>query len=290
MLYHLLAVFIVIVWGTTFISSKQLLLAGLTPHDIIFYRFCMAYLCLGLCARPFRLWADNWKDEALFLLLGLFGGTLYFLTENNALRFTYVSNVSLICSTTPLLTLLLKYSVVSRSLPGARLVIGSLVAFLGVAVVVLNGRLVFRLSPVGDLLCVGSALSWSLYTLLIEPLSRRYPVVFITRKIFFYSLLTLLPTFLVEPLTVRSALLLSAAVWPQLLFLGVVASFGCFMLWNVCLNRIGAIVASNYIYLTPVVSIVASNLVLGERMNLALFAGTALVLAGMAVAQRGSSR
>ena len=42
MLYHLLAVFIVIVWGTTFISSKQLLLAGLTPHDIIFYRFCMA--------------------------------------------------------------------------------------------------------------------------------------------------------------------------------------------------------------------------------------------------------
>ena len=45
---HLLAIAIVAVWGTTFISSKQLLLAGLSPSDIIFYRFVIAYVCLAL--------------------------------------------------------------------------------------------------------------------------------------------------------------------------------------------------------------------------------------------------
>lgn len=287
--FHLLAFAIVAIWGTTFISSKQLLLAGLSPSDIIFYRFVIAYLCLALFQRPFRLWADHWKDEAAFLLLGLFGGTLYFLTENSALKLTYVSNVSLICSTTPLLTLLLKYWLMEHRRPGSRLLGGSMLAFGGVAVVVFNGHFAFHLHPMGDLLCFGSALCWTLYTLLIERLSQKYSVGFITRKIFFYSIVTLVPFLIGTSLQTDLCLLLSPPVAGRLFFLGFVASFLCFLLWNVCLKRLDAIVATNYIYLMPAISIIVSNLTLGESINGVLVAGTLLVIAGMYWAGRDPS-
>ncbi len=284
--FHVLALAIVAVWGTTFISSKQLLLAGLSPSDIIFYRFIIAYICLAFCQRPFRLWADNWQDEARFLLLGLFGGTLYFLTENNALKYTYVSNVSLICSTTPLLTLLLKYWLAKQGWPGRRLFLGSILAFGGVAMVVFNGHFAFHLSPKGDLLCLGSALCWTFYTLLIERLGQRYSVGLITRKIFFYSIVTLAPFLVQDSLLADPAVLLSAGVAGRLFFLGFVASFLCFLLWNVCLKRLDPIVTTNYIYLMPAVSIIVSNLTLGENINGILVAGTLLVIVGMYVAGR----
>lgn len=287
--FHVLAFAIVAVWGTTFISSKQLLLAGLSPSDIIFYRFIIAYACLAFCQRPFRLWADNWKDEARFLLLGLFGGTLYFLTENSALKYTYVSNVSLICSTTPLLTLLLKYWLAKQGWPGRRLLLGSILAFGGVAMVVFNGHFAFHLSPKGDLLCLGSALCWTFYTLLIERLGRRYSVGLITRKIFFYSIVTLAPFLVQDSLLADPVVLLSAGVAGRLFFLGFVASFLCFLLWNVCLKRLDAIVATNYIYLMPAISILVSNLTLGESINAVLIAGTLLVIAGMYWAGRTPS-
>lgn len=283
---HLLAIAIVTIWGTTFISSKQLLLAGLSPSDIIFYRFVIAYICLALFQRPFRLWADNWEDEGKFLLAGLFGGTLYFLTENSALKFTYVSNVSLICSTTPLLTLLMKYWFMRKEHPGKRLFLGSLLAFCGVAVVVFNGHFAFHLSPKGDLLCLGSALCWTCYTLLIERLSSKYTAGFITRKVFLYSLLTLTPFLFHDALLTNPDILLSAPVLGRLFFLGFVASFLCFLLWNVCLKRLDAIVTTNYIYLMPAISIAVSNLTLGERINGILIAGTLLVIAGMYLARK----
>ena len=287
--FHVLAFAITAVWGTTFISSKQLLLAGLSPSDIIFYRFIIAYACLALFQRPFRWSADTVKDEAKFLLLGLFGGTLYFLTENSALKLTYVSNVSLICSTTPLLTLLLKYGLTKHRHPVKTLLSGSILAFGGVAMVVFNGHFTFHLNPKGDLLCLGSALCWTFYTLLIEQLSTTYPVGFITRKVFFYSIITLVPFLWSTSLLTDAHLLLSAPVAGRLFFLGFIASFLCFLLWNVCLKRLDAIVTTNYIYLMPAISIFVSNLTLGETINGVLIVGTLLVIAGMYMAGRKPS-
>ena len=81
---HLTALFVVMIWGETFVSSKVLLNAGLMPADIFFYRFLLAYALIWFVSYK-RLWCRNYTDELTCFALGILGGSLYFLTENMAL-------------------------------------------------------------------------------------------------------------------------------------------------------------------------------------------------------------
>lgn len=281
-LFHLLALAIVAVWGTTFVSTKVLLLSGLGPSEILLYRFTLAYIGICLCSRPFKLFADNLKDELYCLLAGLLGGTMYFITENTALEYTLISNVALICSISPLLTILIQSFIINRTKPERHIFTGSAIAFIGVGAVIFNSKFVFDLNPLGDLLCFFSALSWALYTLVTKYLSPRYSAMFIVRKTFFYGIVTLIPFLIAQDaLTFSSDTLLQFDVWSRLLFLGIIASFLCFMLWNVCMRKLNTLVLTNYIYLSPVVSIITSNLILGESVNIVIITGVVLVIAGM---------
>ena len=100
------AIFVVAVWGETFISSKVLLNAGLSPADIFFYRFFLAYIFLWAFSHK-RLLAASFKDEFLTFILGIFGGSLYFLAENSALKYSTASNVAILVGSAPLVTALL---------------------------------------------------------------------------------------------------------------------------------------------------------------------------------------
>ena len=104
-LYHVVAFIVVAIWGATFVSTKLLLLGGLSAAQIFTLRFIIAYvLLLVFCLfRGIRWMADNWRDELLMALLGLTGGSLYFLTENNAMIYTTTTNTSLIVSLCPLI-------------------------------------------------------------------------------------------------------------------------------------------------------------------------------------------
>ena len=100
---YIAAFLIVVVWGCTFVQTKVLINSGLRPDEIFTLRFVIAYLLM----LPFswrRLFLDNVKDELVALLLGLTGGSLYFIVENYALAYGYCSNVSLIVCLTPLVT------------------------------------------------------------------------------------------------------------------------------------------------------------------------------------------
>ncbi len=283
--FHLIAILVVIIWGTTFISTKVLLLSGMTPADIFCYRFAMAYIAIAACSFPFKIFAASIKDELLFVFAGMFGGSLYFFTENSAILYTSISNVALLCSTTPLLTLLLLCFVFRKAHPTRNLYIGSLLAFLGVAMVIFNGNFVLDLNPWGDILCLSAAFSWSFYTILSQYLSKKYSSLFITRKTFFYGFLTILPMFLSHPLYLASDIFTRPVIWSNLLYLGLIASFLCFLLWNVCVRRLGPIITSNYIYLVPVVSLLTAFITFDETVTLIAIMGTALVLYGMWVAK-----
>ena len=93
LIFHLIAIVTVIIWGPTFVSTKILIQNGLTPSEIFFYRFVLAYICMWSISRK-KFFTNSIKDEFLLLLAGLCGGTIYFLTENTALGITLASNVS----------------------------------------------------------------------------------------------------------------------------------------------------------------------------------------------------
>lgn len=287
-LVHILAFAIVCVWGTTFVSSKVLINNGLRPADVFFCRFLLAYIFIWIVT-PRKLFADSLKDELLLMLLGITGGSLYFQAENTALIYTSVTNVSLIVCTTPILT-----SVVMSLTKGGehltkRQIAGTLIAFVGMAMVVLNGHFALKLSPIGDLLAFVAAWSWAFYSVITKRLNNKYRNLFIIRKVFFYGLITIMPVFGWSGFMTDLTVFLKPQVIFNLVFLGMLASLACFVLWNVVMDRIGVLVASNYLYLNPVVAIVTASLIINERITLFAVAGTFLILFGLYRASTKSS-
>ena len=282
---YVTAFVIVVIWGCTFVQTKLLINAGLRPDEIFFFRFVLAYVLMLPFAGK-RLWLGNWKDELLAIALGLTGGSLYFITENYALAYGYCSNVSLIVCLTPLITVL----IVGCFYPGERMdrkgLFASLLALAGMALVVFNGNFILKLSPVGDILALAACLCWALYTLIIKRLQDKYSNMLITRKVFGYGLLTILPLLCVNGVNVELLVDGGTVVWGNLLFLGCVASMLCFLGWNWCLEKLGTVRATNLLYLNPVVAITTSALVLGERVTWVAIIGALLILSGLYMFRR----
>lgn len=281
---HFAALFAVTVWGATFVSTKVLLARGLSPAWIFTLRFVLAYVCLAPLAGR-RLFARTRRDELLLAAAGVAGGSVYFLAENMALEYAPASNVSLIVCTAPVWTALAMRFADRTERMTRRQAAGSALAFAGMVLVVLNGRFVLHLSPRGDLLALTAALLWMFYSLILKRISDSYPARFITRKIFFYGLLTIVPALLFRPAP-QVSVLLQPAVWGNLLFLGLVASMLCYLLWNAALHRLGAVRTTNYIYLNPLVTILTAALCIGERITPAALIGAAFILYGMWRAER----
>lgn len=286
--FHLLAILTIAIWGVTFVNTKVLLQHGLQPMEIFLLRFIVAYLCIWTIS-PRRLLSDSWKDEALFFILGLVGGTVYFVAENTAIGLSYVNNVSFIVCTAPLITMLLAILFIKSVKATVPLVLGSLIALVGVAIVIYNGHFVLRLNPLGDFLALTAAFSWAIYSLVIKKVSNRYSATYITRKVFFYGILTVIPLFFFKPWEFPLEGFRQPAVWMNLLFLSVVASFLCFLWWSVAVKKIGALPTSNYVYLNPVTTVCASALVLNEPMTVMACLGSALILLGVFIANRHSA-
>jgi drug/metabolite transporter (DMT)-like permease len=319
LLYHVTAFIVVAIWGSTFVFTKLLLLAGLTPAQIFTLRFIIAYVLLlgwtvyrewkkgNQISHPSsftsRLFCNSWRDELLMVALGVTGGSLYFLTENSSMNYTTTTNTSLIVSLSPLVaTFLISLFYQSQRLNRVQIV-GTLMAALGVVIVVLNGHFVLHLSPLGDSLAFGAALCWGFYSLLMIPAGQRYDTAFVTRKVFFYGLLSMIPYYVLRPeetwIFTSSVFnffsssdktsifqFFSSSILLNLLFLGCIASMGCFLAWNWVLKKLGAVVATNYVYFNPVTTILFAWAILSEQITVFFLLGTVLILQGMYLADR----
>lgn len=275
---------VVIIWGTTFVSTKVLLQHGLGPMDIMFYRFVVAYFCILMISHK-RLWADTWKDEGMLMLAGLTGGTLYFIAENNALGISQASNVALLVCTTPIFTALLAHWVFKDALQ-KNMLIGSLIALVGVGLVVFSGSVILKINPLGDFLSIMAALMWAIYCLVLKPLGNRYSTAFITRKVFLYSILSVMVYFIFDPLLMDIEILTHPVVVFNLLFLGIVASMLCFIAWNAAVKVLGPSRTANYIYIQPMSTLVLSSIILSEVITLTSLIGALCIIGGVYLAEK----
>ena len=303
-IYHVLAIVIVAIWGLTFISTKVLLMAGLSPEEIFLVRFSIAYFGMWLFClwgrgsdasrtgsqsvqSPARLFCNSLKDELLLVLAGVMGGSLYFWSENTALQYTMASNVSFIVCTTPLVTAILN-AAVRRERIGRLTLLGGCLSLVGIAMIAFSGGEGFHLSFLGDALAMLASLTWAIYTVVTNGLLKKYPSALISRKVFFYGMLTIVPVLLVKGWTFPAGRFLEPKVLLNTLFLGVVASLACYALWNSVIKRFGTVGSSNYIYLNPLFTLIAATLLLGERLTPVAIAGCLITLIGVWTASRSS--
>lgn len=285
-LYHLMAIFTIIVWGTTFVSTKVLINNGLSPIEIFIYRFTLAYLGIWLIS-PKRVFAKSVKDELLCVAAGMGGGSLYFMFENTALKITLASNVSLIICTAPIFTAFLSYLIYKNEKLKPHLIFGSFIALFGVALVVFNGSFILQLSPLGDVLTILAALSWAFYGIVLRRLNENYSTLFITRKVFFYGIVTMLLFLPFNSSVFHISLLTDPMMIANLAFLGIVASLLCYIMWNSAVKELGVVQTSNYIYFVPLITLVTSSLVIDEHITYIALVGSVFIILGVYIAERG---
>lgn len=270
-----------VVWGSTFIVSKELM-AFLSPLQLMCLRFFIAYLTLWLLHPK---WQFEWRTEIAFVVMAVFGNTLYFLAENTAITYTYTSNVSILVSSTTIMSLVLMW-VLGKEKADRRQMLGFVMAFAGVVLVVLNGNFILKLSPAGDVLTLLAALSWALYGLFLCNYTKRFDSFLISRKVMLYGLLTSLPLALIEGKSLDLGSLFTVQSIAGLLFLAVVGSSLCYVIWNNTVKVLGVIRSNVYIYTVPVVTMIAGAICLGENITVVAVAGTALVIGGMLLSNR----
>ena len=280
LLTYATAFFVIAIWGTTFVQTKVLINSGLRPEEIFLYRFALAYLMIIPFAGK-KIFLNSWRDEIIAFMLGVTGGSLYFVTENTALIYGYCSNVSLLVCTTPLITALVMGALFPKEKMKKGAVIGSFVAFAGMALVIFNGNFILKLSPLADALAFAACLCWTLYSVFMKYIQPHYSTMLIMRKVFGYGVLTIIPFFINNPPNIKLLTDGGSIVWINILTLGCVASMLCYTLWNFVLKKLGTVRATNFIYFNPVITILASWIVLNEKITWMAIGGATLVLAGM---------
>lgn len=277
------ALITILIWGTTFISTKVLLTA-LSPIEILFLRFVIGYLALWLAA-PRRLVLTERKQEGWFAAAGLCGVALYYGFENLALSMTQASNVGVIISIAPFFTVLFSAVFLKQKRPGPRFFLGFLTAMAGILLISFNQQAV-EIHPLGDGLAVIAAMIWAMYCLISRKISELgYNVLLTTRRTFFYGLVLMLPLVMTQ-FSADFQILSEPFVLLNLVFLGLGASALCFVTWNYAVGILGSVKTSVTIYIVPVITAVASAWVLHEPLTPRVILGLGLTLGGLLLSQK----
>ncbi len=280
---HLASLLTIIIWGTTFISTK-ILLVDFQPVEILFFRFVMGLIAL-LLVYPRRLKGTNRQQELTFAAAGLCGICLYYLLENIALTYTMASNVGVIISVAPFFTALLSYLFLKEEKPKANFFIGFAVAMTGIFLISFNGSKL-ELNPVGDLLALLAAFIWACYSVLTKKMSGYgYHTIPTTRRIFCYGILFMIPSLFLFDFRLELARFANPVYLFNIIFLGLGASALCFVTWNFAVKVLGAVKTSIYIYMVPVITVVTSVVILHEKITALAAVGTVLTLAGLLLSE-----
>ncbi len=283
---HLAALFTIMIWGTTFISTK-VLLVDFNPVEILFFRFVMGFAALFLVC-PRRMKEVSRRQEFTFMLAGLCGICMYYLLENIALTYTLASNVGVIISVAPFFTAMLsRLFLKTEGRLRANFYIGFAAAMAGVALISFNGSKM-ELNPAGDVLAFFAAFVWACYSILTRKISSYgYPVVLTTRRTFFYGILFMLPALFLFDFRIGAARFADGRNLCNLLYLGLGASALCFVTWNLAVKALGAVKTSVYIYMVPVITVATSALMLKEPVTRCSIVGTVLAVAGLFLSENG---
>ena len=286
---HISAAVTILIWGTTFISTK-VLLDFFSPIEILFFRFTIGFIILCLI-HPHRLRGSGLKQELMFAGAGLTGVTLYFLLENMALTYTTASNVGVIISIAPFFTAIIAHLFLKSEKLHLQFFLGFLASITGIVLITFNGSFLLDLNPLGDILAILAAILWAIYSVITRRISQLgYNTIQTTRRTFFYGIIFMLPALYIFNFQWGFYRFAQPVNLLNILFLGFGASALCFVTWNTAVKILGAVKTSVYIYMVPVVTVVTSVIVLHEEITIIAFIGIVFTLLGLFLSERTSSK
>jgi drug/metabolite transporter (DMT)-like permease len=269
-------------WASSFVATK-VLLAFLSPYAIAFERFFVAYIILLLINHKREKY--SLKDRIDLIFSSLTGVTLYFIFENQGLVFTSPTNASLIINAVPVFTTIL-YDFKARKVPDKIEYFGMFLAFTGTVIVILNGKFILKLNPVGDTLIVFAALSWAFYTLFIENILKKHSYIVVLRDMFLLGSIFLLPFSFYDIIRSGFTWIFDLRALISFLFLSVLASSLGYFFWNRGIKEINSKVVTNSIYFMPLITSVEDIYITKGKVNIFHIIGGITILFGVILINR----
>jgi drug/metabolite transporter (DMT)-like permease len=225
------------------------------------------------------------RDAFRLAAIGICVVVGYHVSLNVGTKYTTSGTAALVVALAPALTLLLAVGL-GLERWSLRRAVGLAVAFMGVTIVVLlgaGGELSLT-NAKGPLIVLVAPVAFALYNVLLKPLLARYDLVALTAATSLVGTVFLLP--LVNGGTIDSVTGISWEDASLVLYLAVVSTFLGYIGWNIGLRGLGATRAVSYAYVISPLAVLMGAVFLEETVTLWLAVGGALVVGGVAVAQR----
>ncbi|MGD9253773.1 MAG: DMT family transporter [Holophagae bacterium] len=280
----------VLLWAVSFVATKVALEVA-PPLVVVTLRLLIS----ALCFLPFVAFTGGLKGLGGFrglgwlLVLSLFGTSLHYATQTVGLQFTTASNGSVYTTTGPVTILLLSALILGEKIT-RRKALGVAIALAGVLVVMGWDTLrSFELGNVkGDLLVLSSIVLWGMFTVFGKEVTDRLGALRVTLWVTFLGAASMVPVGWLEARTAGFNLSdVTVDAWVAIVFLGVGCSFLATLLYFVALGLSESQKVGVYLYTIPPLTAVVAALYLGERITPNLVVGAALVVAGVALTERG---
>lgn len=281
---HLAALITILIWGTTYISTK-ILLRSYKPVEILFIRFLIGFIILCLiCPHRLKTKAGELK---YFILAGLLGITFYYLLENIALVYTQATNVGVIISVAPFFTAIFAKVFLKEGKLSIYFILGFILAIGGIILLSYQGNVELHINPIGDILALLAAIVWAAYSTVTRKISKfGYSSILVTRRTFLYGIIFMIPAMFLMNYDPNYLALKNPVILGNMLFLGIGASALCFVTWNVSVRILGSTRTSIYIYLVPVITTVSSILILHESVTKLSIIGMLSTIIGLFLSQK----
>lgn len=280
---------VTVLWGGNFIVVKGAV--GIVPPvAFTFVRFAIAAVTLLVLLR----WREGSiglprRDAVPIVALGAIGFGLYQILWTTALQTVSAGDSALLIAATPVFTALLAVVAGSDLLSPAKLV-GALISLAGVAVVIAGGSgLNLGASLVGDLVTLGAAVCWAVYTAFGAPILRRHSPLRATTWAILAGTVVLAPLGLVQMGSMDWSF-----VGPPVIGAVLYASFLSAGIPNVIVfhgvKLLGPTRITAFQFLVPAIAVVLAALLLDEPILPAQIVGGLVIVAGILITRSGRLR
>lgn len=285
-------IFVVIFYAGNILIGKAI--NELPPFSIAFFRLFIAFIIILPIA-----WRSAWKNRGLFwqhkkafLIMTLSGVTFFNTFIYGSLQFTTSSNVAVLETVIPALTVVLSAILLKEKLIKIQW-FGVCISLIGALWVVMDGR-IFQLATMnwnpGDGIMIGAIISWSIYSIMVKKYMHLFPDFAALLVMTGVSVIVLLPFIAIEWLILGAPSILQANLMWGLLYLGLFPSLIALVFFNRAVGVLGASKASIFLNFLPVFTIIGAYLWLNEQITSMQITGAVIVIVGVMMTTQAGSK
>ncbi|MBS1833174.1 MAG: DMT family transporter [Acidobacteria bacterium] len=280
----------IFLWSLNFVISK-VALRELPPLFIVGIRNLVA----GFVVLPLYLWERrklgpatwSWNQLPVLFFLGFLGIAMNQLFFVMGIARTTVAHAAVILGLAPVSTLIIAI-LAGQERMNARRLVGMVIAISGIGVLQLahaaenSGR---ESSLLGDFFIYCAGVAYALFTVFGRKYTRQHSSITMNAIAYVGSGVTLLPLSIVAARGLNLANV-SWQAWASIFYMAAFSSVAGYLILYWVLRWMPASRVGMFVYAQPVMATVLGILLLHESPGPALYAGGALVLAGVLVSER----